>query len=219
MKRFLKILILVLVFVGAIWIIFFKFLKVSKINCESQYGICDSNLELIISALQNKKENIFEARNDLEKILKYNKNVLDYSIRFNPLFGLKAFVIEKKAVAAFVTGNIFTLVDSDGEILGKTNSTALPKIDSSINLSSDEISYLAKLMSGLYNFFGVTTGKVTADGLTVTNLKGKTVIFPLTGNIDVLLGSLTLIFSRLPSVSQASTILTIDLRFKNPVLR
>src|SRR5258708_27862598 len=135
-------------------------------------------------------------------------------------YSFKVVVIERKPIAAFILSpNEFDLVDKDGIVTEKSSKTALPKLDSSIQLTGGQIVYLANLMSRLYNFFGVTSGKVSRDGLEVNNIHGRKVVFPLSGDIDVLLGSLTLIISRLPSVPEASTMVTIDLRFKNPVLR
>ena len=48
---------------------------------------------------------------------------------------------------------------------------------------------------------------------------GVKVIFPLEGDIDVLLGSLRLILSQLNNDEREIRIGSIDLRFENPVLR
>jgi len=74
-------------------------------------------------------------------------------------------------------------------------------------------------MNSLYTFYSVDKGATTGDGFFIDNIRSKKVIFPLNGDKDLLLGSMNLIFSRLPSLKEASTIETIDLRYKNPVLR
>ena len=218
MNKVFKYLIPVVILIVVGGVLIFKALKINNITCESQFGVCDASILYIVSSIKYK--NVFETRSELDKLLKQDKSVLEYSIRFELPYNFKVIVIERKPIVAFVLNKTeFALVDKDGVITEKTQTTALPKIDSSIVLTADQTVYLANLMSRLYNFFGVNSGKVTADGFEVDNIEGKKVIFPLTGDVDVLLGSLTLIISRLPSVPEASTIVTIDLRFKNPVLR
>lgn len=220
MKKVLRVIVLVvligLVF-GAIYFVI-KSVKIQSITCESQYGECTSHLESQISNVKNK--NLFDTRNNLITLLKNEKSVLDYSVNFKLPFSFEVNVLERKAIAAIIlTDGQFALIDKDGILIDKVKKTSLPKVSSSIPLEQDKIVYIANLMAEIYTFYRIDNGKVTADGIEVDNIDGKKILFPLEGDRDKLLGALILIISRLPSVKEASTISTIDLRFKNPVLR
>ncbi len=220
MKRVLKylflLLLLVLVF-GGIYILLIN-LKVQHIICESQYGSCGTNLKFQISNL--KHNNIFETRRELNNLLKKNTGVLDYSIEFKFPLDLTVHVIERQPVIAFLLANgKYALVDRNGVITDEATGTNLPKIVT-IPLNQDELEFSSNIIWRLYNYFKPKGNiKITADGIEVDNIAGKKVIFPLIGDADLLLGSLNLIISRLPSVKEATTMGIIDLRFKNPVLR
>ncbi len=219
MKKILGIIILLILFLGIIFFVLKNF-KIQKISCESQYSTCSKNLQLSIFNLQTKKQNIIQTRSDLDKLLKQDNSILSYSINFILPDSFKVNVIERKAIVAYATKTQgFDLVDSEGNILTQVSATNLPKIITSINLDHDQIVFISNLMNRLNVLYKVNSGKVTTDGLFIDNIYGKKVIFPLVGDQDVLLGSLILIISRLPSVKEASTINTIDLRYKNPVLR
>ncbi len=220
MKKVLKLLflfILIGLIVGGIYFVFQK-AKVQKITCESQLGKCNPRLLAKIESV--KKENIFVTRISLNNLLKDEKSILGYTIEFRLPLNLIIHVIERQPVIAFLLNNgKYALVDQEGVITEEVMATNLPKIVS-INLNQSELQFASDLISSLYKFFKPVGGiKITADGIEVDNIVGKRVIFPLTGDRDILLGSLNLIISRLPSVKEASTIGVIDLRFKNPVLK
>ncbi|CAN5279405.1 hypothetical protein BH10PAT1_BH10PAT1_7600 [soil metagenome] len=217
MRKLLIFFVFIIIIFG-IYFLIFRAIKIKNITCESQYGACDETILLQLNSAKNK--NVIDAKNYANNYLKKNSQVLSFSVRYQLPESLKINIIQKKAVAAFVDKDKnFVLIDENGMIVATVKNTPLPKITSYYVLDHEQISYVANLMSELYTFYGVTEGKVTTDGLEVDQIKGKNVIFPLTGDKDVLLGSLSLILSRLPSVKEASTISIIDLRFKNPVLR
>ncbi len=214
MKKFLFALIFLLVLILPPFLIL-KFVRIGDVSCESQFGSCDKSLVEQLKTAKGK--NISDARGYLNDILKKNPIVLNFSIKFQLLSNFKVDVIERKAIAAFVgKDSNLILIDEDGVVIGKTETTNLPKITTSIELAKDELVYVANLVSNLYVFYNTNKVMIDANGLTVENIAGKKVIFPLFGDKDVLMGSLGLILSRLPSVKEISTI---DLRFKNPVLR
>ena len=65
--------------------------------------------------------------------------------------------------------------------------------------------------------YQVATGKMDAD-LTVELASGVTVIFPVEGDSDALLGALRLIYTKIQKESLGKY-KEIDLRFDSPVLR
>jgi len=192
--------------------------QINQIYCENQSGPCSSRLLTEIGKV--KKGNVFEETAALNKMLSEDKSVSQYRVDFLLPFNLKVNAVEQKGVIAFKTadGN-FALIDENGDVVDNVSKSDLFQVTSYTNLNSDERMYVAKLGEELYTFYGAHGGTITQDGMTVSGIDKKQIIFPLQGDIDVLLGSLNLIISRLPSVKEVSTISTIDLRFKNPVLR
>lgn len=220
-KYLLRVILIALVLGGILFV--FKSIKVNKIICENQFGICRTSIKNQIANIKDK--NIFEIYPKLNNLFKKDPAVLQYRIDFHLPLNIKVNAVERKPIAAFVLSNkTFALVDKDGVTTEKVSSTALPQI-SSINLSTTQVVYIANLVSELYTLYGVKSANVTEDGLVIDKLGGKKVYFPLDGDKDVLLGSLSLILSRLPRLQEDSTIAEqgtigiIDLRFKNPVLK
>lgn len=164
-------------------------------------------------------KNIFAAKAYLNEEIKKDSTVSKFSINLVLPYDLKVDCIQKIPIAAFkLDDGSFVLVDKEGQIVDKTKETSLPKILTSIVLDNTKAAFVSGLMSALHNFYNVNEGKISDSGLLVENIKGKSVIFPLSGDTELLLGEMNLIFSRLKGFDEASKIGTIDLRFKNPVL-
>ncbi len=81
---------------------------------------------------------------------------------------------------------------------------------------TEETLFALELLYDMFSFYQVQTGKIDKSSLVIELSRGPKVIFPLEGSHQVLLGSLRLVLSKLNSDSQVSTI---DLRFKNPVIK
>ena len=77
----------------------------------------------------------------------------------------------------------------------------------------------------MFSTYQVQDGEIIDSNLVVEVTGGRSVIFPLQGDKEVLMGSLNLILSRLNSedeksrIEGAENVEIIDLRFKNPVLK
>lgn len=218
MKKFILVLLFIaLILLGGFFLI--RGIKISKIICKSQFGPCQSDLDTRLSSAKGRS--ITDARSYLNEVLKKDTRILRYSVGFQLPSGFNVSVIEKKALVAFVPrgGGDFVLVSGDGEILSHEKSSLLPKVTSYLELDHERLVYVANLVSSLYIFYNVNSATIDNDGIKISGINGMDVIFPLDGDRDVLLGSLSLILSRLPSVKEDTKIKVIDLRFKNPVLR
>lgn len=218
MKKFILFVgLLILIVSGGV--LFVRSVKISKVVCKSQFGPCENELD---SKLQSAKgKTIFDAKTLLNEVLKKDTKILRFSVGFQLPAGFNVSVIEKKAIVAFVPrgGGDFILVSGDGEILAHDKNSLLPKVTSYLELDHERLVYVANLVSSLYIFYNVNSAIVDSDGIKISGINGMDVIFPLDGDRDVILGSLSLILSRLPSVKEDTKIKVIDLRFKNPVLR
>ena len=195
-------------------------IKVQDVSCENQFGPCSGYVnDKVIKA---KGLSISDAKLYLAKALSKEGRVIDSAAKFKLPNKLQVYVVERKALAAFHSGNSnnYSLVDRDGVVLGTQSDVNVPVVvvDGKTPSQAD-ISYVANLMYDLYSVYQVRLGHLTNDNLEVDNIMGKRVIFPLNGDRDTLVGSLKVILSGLISDSSLSRIRLIDLRFKNPVLK
>jgi len=195
-------------------IVFFlppRLIKISKVECESQYGECPEEAQLAISNLQF--TNLSEAKKQVKNFLKDNLLISDYSMQYTFPDKLKISILLKKARFAVYNKDSgeYLLVGGNGQVLGSTDGTSLPTVVQ----SGDTPNLLAlSLMEGVFAMYQIGEGEMVSDSLVVELPSGKRVIFPLGEDKDkeVLLGSLRLIYSNVRDKE-------IDLRFKNPVLR
>lgn len=211
----------VLVIVPAVALVLItpRLIKIEDISCSSQFGVCGDYLQKEI--VKAKGKNLIEAENYLNKLLTKEVKVLRHSIRFKLPNKIEIDVIERKPVYAVTKdgSNQFTLYDPDGRNVGKVASTQLPTITLKQDIESSKLIFAGNIMTDLYNVYSVKSGVIADNTLTIPYVEGRIVLFPLEGDRDILLGLLKLILSRLFSMSENSRIKTIDLRFKNPVLR
>jgi len=201
----------IVIFVVLIFFLVPRLIKIAKIECESQYGVCPEEAQLAISNLQF--TNLSEAKKQVKNSLKDNLLISDYSMQYAFPDKLKISILLKKARFAVYNKDSgeYLLVGGNGQVLGSTDSTSLPTVVQ----SGDTPNLLAlSLMEGVFAMYQIGEGEIVSDSLVVELPSGKRVIFPLGEDKDkeVLLGSLRLIFSNVQDKE-------IDLRFKNPVLR
>ncbi len=207
-----------------------RYLKVEKISCSSQFGPCNYELQKELTSFEGKA--LVEAKSGARSVLESNVKITDYFMRFQLPNRIIVDVVERKSYFALrQKGNeLVALVDSDGSVVSFQENTSLP----TLNISStppgvgekadDRVVFAAELLLDMYTSYQVREGFLEEDMFTVDLLTGETVIFPLEGDREILLGSLVAILSRLKQADDASRIETanvseIDLRFKNPVLR
>ena len=202
-----------------------KLIKINKIECISQYGDCngvlDNNLS-VVGSYKDTKENI-------EQILKHNIKVKSYVMQYKIPSTLEIEIDLKKPKFAIKNKDSrYYLIDEDKLILEISNESNLPVLVSSdfnknIGDEVDDIHLFAlKIIEKNAWLYSVKTGVLENNELKITLKEGVIVHFPLEGDIDELIGSLRLIFSRLNDEGEGirmEDIREIDLRFNNAVLR
>lgn len=199
------------------------FIKI-KISCRDQYGICGSELQSRLSSFNGK--NLYSARGGITKILKSDYLVSDFSLQFKLPSVLEVNVVSKKPQFALLgEGGSVGLVDFDGTVLETSSQTSLPEVVTTESVPqpgskvNDNTLTSLKLLEGVYKMYQVRSGQLAGDSL-VVDLPGQIrVIFPLDEDVQILLGSLRLIYPKVTSGDLAGVYSQIDLRFKNPVLR
>ncbi len=212
------------------WAIF-NFIKINSINCTNQFGPCSPYLTDRISSFKGRSLGNF--KKEVTRLLKKEIVVSDFSIQYKVPDKAYIYLIEKKPKFALKdTGHgVFALISKDGTILRIQDSTNLPYIETGYKnpnvgekVSGEEF-FALNLIYYLYSLYQVDKGRISDDSMVIELPEGQTVIFPLQGDEKTLLGSLSLIYLRLKGtdkdskISNVLGIRTIDLRFKNPVLK
>jgi len=217
--------VLIIFFMGSAPYVVLKLIKINKIECISQYGDCngvlDNNLS-VVGSYKDTKENI-------EQILKHNIKVKSYVMQYKIPSTLEIEIDLKKPKFAIKNKDSrYYLIDEDKLILEISNESNLPVLVSSdfnknIGDEVDDIHLFAlKIIEKNAWLYSVKTGVLENNELKITLKEGVIVHFPLEGDIDELIGSLRLIFSRLNDEGEGirmEDIREIDLRFNNAVLR
>ena len=200
-----------------------KLIKITKIECVSQYGNC----EVLGDRLQV-TGNYKNTKKQIEQILKQNIQVNSYLIQYKIPDTLKIEISLKKPKYAIFYGQKYYLLDKNGLILSEAIETNLPSlvVNNYQNIIGNNISdkelFSLKIIEKVAWLYSVKVGFLENNELLITLKEGVLVHFPLEGDIDILVGSLRLVFSRLNDGSQGiriSDIREIDLRYKNIVLR
>lgn len=86
---------------------------------------------------------------------------------------------------------------------------------------SDKQLFALNLIYDIFSSYQVQKGRIENDSLIIDRIGSQTIIFPLEGDKEALMGALTLILTKLKETAKDSriNIREIDLRFKNPVLK
>lgn len=202
---------MVLAFIG-LFLFVQKKIKVSQVRCLG----CSSEINALVN--EKKGTSYFEAKRSLSSSFKENRRVNTYKIRYIMPSTLQVELTEKKEETALkFADDRYFVFDNNAVLLGEARETSLPTIQI-LELPQNNLMVNGlKLFSQLKKYYGVTNAKMDKFGLSVSLREAKEVIFPLDGDIDVILGSLEVVLSQLNRVSQNHTIV-VDLRYKNPVV-
>jgi hypothetical protein len=215
----------VLILIGVVAVVIAPFFIRVKVECKSQYGACPSELNLKLQTLNNKY--LFQARGDVLRILKSNSLISDFSLQFKLPNVLMANVLVKKIRYSIFSKNTneYFMLDAEGDILSKSTSSSFPTIyknEVSVKVGekvSNSDLFALRIVEGVNNMYQINSGVIDNDLLVVDMNSGIRVIFPVEErDLDVLLGSLRLIYSKI-STDYPGKYSQIDMRYKNPVLR
>lgn len=196
-----------------------RLLSINNVSCTNQYGSCGEEMQRDLEKIKGKS--LKEVKELIAAMMSKNLFVKDYSYKYEIPDKIVVYVIVKKSKFTLQNSkdNSLALIDRDGVVLGFGENTTLPVVV----FSGDSIAvgesvnakelFSLNLISSMYYYYQAKKGIMVEDRLEVRLRDGVTVIFPLAGDRDVLLGSLKIVLSKIEGVS------TIDLRFKNPVLK
>jgi cell division septal protein FtsQ len=189
-----------------------KRIKVNEVRCLG----CSSEIASLVD--EKKGTSYFEAKRSLSSSFKENRRVNTYKIKYIMPSTLQVELVEKKEELALkFADDRYFLFDQNAVLLGEATETRLPTIQILELPRNDHMVNGLKLFSQLKKHYGVTNAKMDKFGLSVSLREAKEVVFPLEGDIDVVLGSLEVVLLQLNRVTQNHTIV-VDLRYKNPVV-
>lgn len=221
MKKKLYVLVVSISFIG-LFLFLSQKIVVKAVECSNQFGPCSQEVQDMANAKIN--ESYFSSKKSLGKALSESTRIDNYSIRFRLPSTLIVDIVEKKAeVALKFSEEQFLLFDRKGNLVGKTTNTELPKIEVFEVPSEDGLKFSVELFLSLFKYYDVSSAELTKFSI-ASNVKGVRVIFPLEGDIDILLGAMEVSLLQLNQAHENSTINSagnynlIDLRYKNPVI-
>lgn len=223
--------ILLVLFPISIVYIFPRAVKIDRIECANQYGICDEDLMDKLNA--EGSNNLHDSKEIVVEVLQNDSTITDFSVQYKLPNVLRINVIDKnpKYAISNTDAKLIAIVDGSGEIVGFTKNTNLPQVTLDTRLpnvgdSIDENTIFAlKLVYGVRLSNKVFDAKIEKNNLFITLEDGVKVIFPTSGDVEILLGSANLLLSRLNAITKdtkienTEKISEIDLRFNNPVVR
>lgn len=204
-----------------------KLIYISKVECVSQYGTCSDDLNETLKFSQG--HDLYASKSNIDRILKENIQINSYLIQYKIPNILKVEVNIKKPRYAIkdLKGTTYA-IDKEGSVLGSSVGSSVPTlVKNEVNYKmGDKIStsdlFALEIIEKTAILYPVSTGLLDKETLKITLENNILVLYPTEGDVDVLIGSLRLIFSRLNEGSQGirmEDVREIDLRFKNAVLR
>ncbi|EKE06119.1 MAG: hypothetical protein ACD_19C00079G0024 [uncultured bacterium] len=215
---------LICIFIYLVPTVIKKLIRVNKIECASQYGSCTEDLGYKIYELSDYKT----AKDGLQKLFDKNIQVDSYLIQYKIPSTIKIDLVLKKP--KFTIKNLnsdYYLIDKDGLILDIEKESNLIVLNSEVVYSigqkiSEKDMFALNIIEKVGIISSISNSEIKNGILEIKTNGGILVKFPTEGDIDVLVGSLRLIFSRLNDETggiRMEDVHEIDLRFKNTVLR
>ena len=200
-------------------------------SCSNQFGQCSNDVRENVSKYEGKS--IREAKRSISRELSNSPRIEEYAVRYMIPNKLSVSCIEKTAEFALENEEYQTiaLLDDEGFVMQLVEESVLPSVTTTDTLPdigekvSDRVRFAIELARQIRPLYENSKFTIKDQYLEVVGIDDYTVFFPLQGDKDVLLGSFTLVLSRLKQneeefrIEEGKTISEIDLRFKNPVLR
>jgi cell division septal protein FtsQ len=194
-------------------------------------GECSERVQSILSS--HIGENLVQAKSSIRQDLQLStKNDTVIVYRYPSTLSVSIYETEPVFAIKQKDADNFRLIDQEGYVVSESQTTSLPfaVIESDLPPVGSQLDekqlFALKLLLDLSKSYQLTDGTLTSEGLLVTLPTKTQVLFPLEGDRDTILGSFVLVINQLNSVKEGSTMekvslvgKTIDLRFKNPVIK
>ena len=213
----------IVIFLVSIVIVLPKLVRTGDIICISQFGPCNDSISNKLEKVRGLP--IGSARKQISEVLTQEVLVKDFSIQLKFPRSYEINLLERKPIFTLkvVDSNVLALVDDEGYIVSIEEISNLPAVqvagaigDVGEKVSSEQF-FALQLIDNLFTLYQVREGFIDGDKFSVNLNKSTKVIFPLTGDRDVLISTLSLVFRRFEAEDTKPA--EIDLRYKNPVIR
>lgn len=206
--------------------------KFGKVECFNVVGpSCSPEVSSMIYSFVGKSFfDVYAGVSDLSSL----PLVSNYDVVFFPLKKRIEFRVEEKKIllGVEVPDGSFFLVGEDGSLIKKTSqppNTALVKVESFNYRVSDKVPddlfSSFQMVSYLYNFYNLEKGVIFSDRIEIYIKNGPILILPREKDHEVVLGRARFLLDSLLAdpqrfkLDKSVTYITIDLRYKNPVLK
>lgn len=211
---------------------------INEFSCENQFGPCRSDLTEKIE--KTRGQNLLSVRKNVKAELVNDPLVSDYSTHYKIPDKMEVNVILRKPYfgIAFDNADTVALVDEEGYVLAYKKDTGLPRLEAKDappqvgEKVDDETFFALNLLQDMYDYYQIKNAKEEKEGVVFDMGGGKKALFPLDGDRQILIASLAVIMTRLNAEETGTRIenvkgvvsaclkgCTIDLRYKNPVIR
>jgi len=216
-KRVLVVLVLILIVLGLFNID--RFVPINEVSCTSQFGPCNEEVKQEIETVRGKS--LRDSKKRLKEMLSGLDRIGEFGFKYVFPTKMEVNINEIKPEVAVKNDNEdnYKLINSKGKLVGDVSETLLPLIEVNRDLNEAEYEYSAQILLSLNDLYGIRTIRVIDNYLRAELPSGYEVLMSMDGDIDVLLGSLRLILFQLNEKPQEFRINTIDLRYKNPVIK
>jgi cell division septal protein FtsQ len=208
-----------------------KLILIKKISCQSQFGPCNPQMQEALKKAEN--SDLTFSKKVVNQVLSASVLVKDYSIQFKLPDTLSVNLIERKPKFALTneTQSKFALIDKEAEVLSLTDSSNLPRLITHEELPkieekvAEETLFALETVASVSSYYSISSALLEKESLVIELNDAPSLIFPLAGDKEILLGAANLILTQLKSEGENSKIGNvqdvgvIDLRFKNPVIR
>ena len=191
---------LFLLFFGILAVVFIftpKFYPINKIVCTSQYGPCPANIEKALSDLVPGK--YYQIKKEVGKILGNEFDIKEYSLSFKLPDKIELSILQKKAKFALKdSGQKIHIFTEEFDYISEEKTTHLPMLVVQNTISekyklNDEEKFALNLLYKLYENDKIKILYLMSDRLETYIDNNIKLIFPLTGDLNYLLGSLTIV--------------------------
>ena len=195
--------------------------RITNIECQSQFGPCDEEIENVLNPF--KGTTLLKAYSGIRKVLNEHPKVARYTVQFSNPSTLQAEIMQRRPQVAVIAegDDQYYLYSEEGVLLDMENETQLPTVrimDISV-ITEEQMQFVVAMAYILNQTYNVQTVVIQQGGMEFEVTGAPKIIFPVQGDIDVLLGSLTFVLSQLNSQLGDFRMEFIDFRFKNPVIK
>lgn len=204
--------------------LFPKFIKIQKIECQTQFGECEKVLIDKFSIVPG--QNLAQAQKNFKIATNSEIVIVDSRSQFVLPNLFKIYLVLKTPKYAIrVNDTAYALVGEDGYVISLLGSTNYPYLTGEFpsysvgEAVSEEVHFALEILRNVNYLYLTNSAKLENSSLHIELEDGTRVIFPLEGNVRALVGSLRLIVSEKKELSESLSLKQIDLRFKNPVLK